>query len=44
MREIVIKIAISHGPYYGHKSSCWSALETHQEKSSEVIIPVLQYD
>ena len=41
MREIVIKLAISHGPNYGHKSG--SALETRQEKSSEVIIPVLQY-
>ena len=37
----MIKIAISHGPHQGHKTS--SALETHQEKSSEVIIPVLEH-
>ena len=37
----MIKIAISHGPHYGHKT--WSALEMHQEKSCEVIIPVLEH-
>ena len=37
----MIKIAISHGPHLGQKTS--SALETHQEKSSEVIIPVLEH-
>ena len=39
--NIMIKIAISHGPHWGHKTP--SALETHQEKSSEVIIPVLEH-
>ncbi len=38
--KIIIKIAISHGPQ-DHKTSF--ALETHQEKSSEVIIPVLEH-
>ena len=38
---IILKIAISNGPHQGHKTS--SALETHQEKSSEVIIPVLEH-
>ena len=37
----MIKIAISHVPHQGHKTL--SALETHQEKSSEVIIPVLEH-
>ena len=37
----MIKIAISHEPHYCHKTP--SALETHQEKSSEVIIPVLEH-
>ena len=41
VRKIMIKIAISHGPHQGHKTL--SALETHQEKSSEVIIPVLEH-
>ena len=39
--KIMIKIAISQGPHKGHKTS--SALETHQEKSSEVISPVLEH-
>ena len=39
--KIIIKIAISHGPHYGHKTPF--ALETHHEKSSEVFIPVLQH-
>ena len=39
--KIMIKIAISHGPHSSHKSS--SGLETHPEKSSEVIIPVLEH-
>ena len=39
--NIVITLAISHGPHYGNRTS--SALETHQEKSSEVIIPVLEH-
>ena len=30
-----------HGPHQGHTTS--SALETHQVKSSEVIIPVLEH-
>ena len=37
----MIKIVISHGPHLGHKTL--SALETHQEKSPEVIIPVLEF-
>ena len=37
----MIKITISHGPHWSHKTS--SALETHQEKSSEVIIPVVEH-
>ena len=37
----MITIAISHGPHEGHNT--WSASETHQEKSSEVIIPVLEH-
>ena len=39
--KIMIKIAISHGPHWGHKTS--SALGTHQENSSEVNIPVLEH-
>ncbi len=39
--KIMMIIAISHGPHYSHKTS--SALETHQEKSSQVIIPVLEH-
>ena len=39
--KIMIKIAFSHEPHYGHKTP--SALETHQEKSSEVIIPVTEH-
>ena len=39
--KIMMIIAISHGPHYSHNTS--SALETHQEKSSEVIIPVLEH-
>ena len=39
--KIMIKIAISHGPHYGQKTS--SAMEMHQQKSSEVIIHVLQH-
>ncbi len=32
---------LAHGPHYGNKTP--SALETHHEKSSEVIIPVLEH-
>ena len=39
--KFMIKIAISHRPHYGHNT--WSALDTPHEKSSEVIILVLQY-
>ena len=41
VRKIMIKIVITHGPNWGHKTS--SAFETHQEKSCEVIIPVLEH-
>ena len=41
VRKIMIKIAIRDGPHWGHKTS--SALETHQENSSEVMIPVLEH-
>ena len=37
----MIIIAISNGPHYDHKTP--SALKTHQEKSSDVIIPVLEH-
>ena len=39
--KILIKIAISHAPHQGHKT--WSVLETHHQKSSEIIIPVLDH-
>ena len=37
----MIEITISRGPHLGHITP--SVLETHQEKSSEVIIPVLEH-
>ena len=41
MLIIMIKIVISRGPHQFYKTP--SALETHQEKSSEVITPVLEH-